>query len=186
MPRNPSRFTAGQITTIVVAVAVAIVAFPIGVFAATGSLVNITDPVTKSHKARVDASGRLLVDAAAVARPAAPAKPWRYANENVAGLSDVAVGPTAQTINVTSLSVSTQTDGLVFTLTALFVPGAATDCSAIQSTSVLYGATHIAIGAPLTASFPTPLQVRPPTGKKVCLWFQAPAAAVDLSGYFGS
>lgn len=183
---KPGRFTGRQVTTIVVAIAVAIVAFPVGVFAATGSLVNITDPVTKSHKARVNASGRMLVDAAGIVRPAPPASPWRYANPNVAGISDIVLGPTALTVDVTSLTVSTQTDNSSFVLTALRVPGTATDCNTIQGTKILYAVTDLAVGAPVSAAFPTPVQYRPPSGSKVCLWIQAPAMAVDVSGYYGS
>jgi hypothetical protein len=57
------RFTGRQITTMVVAAAIAIVAAPVGAIAATGQLINITDPVTAGHKARVNAKGGLAVTA---------------------------------------------------------------------------------------------------------------------------
>jgi hypothetical protein len=56
---QPRRFTGRQITVMVVAVCVAVIAAPIGAVAATGQLVNITDPVTASHKARVTGLGAL-------------------------------------------------------------------------------------------------------------------------------
>jgi hypothetical protein len=42
----------------VVAICLAVISAPAAVYAATGSLVNITDPVTSSSKARVTAKGR--------------------------------------------------------------------------------------------------------------------------------
>ena len=179
-----SRFTGRQITTIVVAVALAVVAFPIGVFAATGSLVNITDPKHASQQAHVTTTGRLLtsVDGIVGSRPVPPTRPWSYA-EQQSGVSDTAIGPTRSTINVTSLTI-TPGGGSQFTLSMLIVPGAATDCSVISSVKELYVAAGLAAGTPVTSSFPTPLQARPPSGHKICLEVLAPGTDVDLSGYF--
>ncbi len=44
----------------VVAICAAIVLAPVGALAATGSLINITDPVDVSWKARVTSAGRLV------------------------------------------------------------------------------------------------------------------------------
>ena len=55
------RFTGRQIVTMVVAISAAVVLAPVGALAATGSLVNITDPVHRDQKARVSGDGRLLV-----------------------------------------------------------------------------------------------------------------------------
>jgi hypothetical protein len=176
---NEKRFSGRQITTIVVAVAVAIIAFPVGVLAATGTLVNITDPTNASHKAHVNSAGRLLVTADGTVNA------WHYANGNLAGISDTVLGPTSQVINITSLTVITQTGGTNFAMTALRVPGTATDCSVIESTTPLYAADNLSAGVPLTPAFSTPVQVRPAAGKKVCLWVQAPAMTVDVSGYYG-
>lgn len=57
---NP-RWSPRQITTMVVAICCAVVLAPLGAIAATGNLVNITDPVHAARKARVDANGRLTV-----------------------------------------------------------------------------------------------------------------------------
>jgi hypothetical protein len=54
-------FTGRQITTIAVAVAAAIILAPVGVMAASGSLVNIADPGHPSRKAHVTAAGALQV-----------------------------------------------------------------------------------------------------------------------------
>jgi hypothetical protein len=52
-----------QITTVVVAICAAVVAAPVAVGAATGSLINITDPYTAANKARVNAKGAVAVTA---------------------------------------------------------------------------------------------------------------------------
>jgi hypothetical protein len=56
------RFSNKQIVTMVVAVCAAVVLAPIGVFAATGTLVNIADPSIGSRQARVSSGGGLLVE----------------------------------------------------------------------------------------------------------------------------
>jgi len=55
------RFKPRHIVTIVVAVCVGAVLMPVAVGAATGSLVNITDPVTAANKAKVSNKGQLYV-----------------------------------------------------------------------------------------------------------------------------
>jgi hypothetical protein len=59
MAERPGRFTGKQITTMVVALCVAVVAFPVGVYAAT-SAVTIAD-ATSGTTAKVNTQGRLLV-----------------------------------------------------------------------------------------------------------------------------
>jgi hypothetical protein len=188
-----SRFTGRQITTIAVAIAVAVIAFPVSVFAATGSLVNITDPVTKSHKARVDASGRLKVgdgsgllsvDGTLNSRPLPPAQVWSYAAEqSVPG--NVILPITGSVIEVTSLTVTAGVADASVDLSVLRLAGTATNCgAAIQSVQHLYLAEHLAVGMPLSVSFPTPLQSRP-AGQKLCLHVAAPNTTVSVSGYYG-
>lgn len=55
------RFTGRQLTTMVVAACIAVVAAPVGAMAATGSLINIADPANAAQVAHVDASGHLYV-----------------------------------------------------------------------------------------------------------------------------
>jgi hypothetical protein len=181
---RPSRFTGRQITTIVVAVALAVIAFPIGVVAATASLVTIADPAHPSRQAHVSTTGRLLttVDGTVEGRPAPPKRPWSYA-EQQSSPNDVVLGPTASTVNVTSLTV-TSNGSAQFTLTVLFVPGGSTDCNSINEARQVYMAGGLEAGTPLTASFPTPLQARPTSGQKICLVVAASNTTVDLVGYF--
>jgi hypothetical protein len=56
------RFAPKHVVAMVAAVCAAVVLAPVGVMAATGQLVNITDPVTSTRKARVSSDGRLAVD----------------------------------------------------------------------------------------------------------------------------
>jgi hypothetical protein len=53
------RFSSGQIVTMVVAVCAAVALAPVGVMAATGSFINIVDPINGGSKARVNGSGGL-------------------------------------------------------------------------------------------------------------------------------
>ena len=59
MQTTTRRLSGGHIVTIVVAICAAVVLAPVGVMAATGSFVNITDPVTAANKARVNSAGAL-------------------------------------------------------------------------------------------------------------------------------
>ena len=78
------RFSSGQITVLVVAVCLAITLAPVGVMAATGQLVNITDPVNTASKARVDGSklrvgdgdGAMSVDGRVAAAMSVPGRPF--------------------------------------------------------------------------------------------------------------
>lgn len=58
---KPHRFSGTNITVMVVAICLALIATPVAVAASTGSFVNITDPVTATYKARVSAKGSLVV-----------------------------------------------------------------------------------------------------------------------------
>ena len=55
-------FSSKQIVTMVVAVCAAAVLAPVGVMAATGSLVNVVDPVLADRKVRVGSAGSLQVE----------------------------------------------------------------------------------------------------------------------------
>jgi hypothetical protein len=178
-----NRATGRLVTTAVVAVAIAIVAFPVAVYAATGSLINITDPVHASQKARVDSSGRLLVNVNGVldSRMGVPAKPWSRAFD-LGNPSDVVFTAMARVVYVTSLTV-TPTGVGDFHLTQLTVPGDATDCTNILSVQQIYAARNLSVGAPLAAAFPTPLRIAPNSGHKQCIIVQGPGMAIDVSGF---
>lgn len=116
-----NRFSGTQITTMVVAVCVAMIALPVGVMAATGSFVNIVDPVNSAAKARVNGvgglwttdvdpisksqgrvvAGRQLVDG--LARPALPTTPFAFGAQTF-GSVNVLLG--SGTVAVTDLMMS--------------------------------------------------------------------------------
>jgi hypothetical protein len=55
------RFSNRQVTAMIASICAAVVLAPVGAMAATGNLTSIADPVHKSQKARVNASGNLYV-----------------------------------------------------------------------------------------------------------------------------
>src|SRR6266511_3026432 len=73
---------------------------------ATGSAVNIVDPVTAANKAKVDGTGKLQVGGTVSSRPLAPPSPWSGTGDASPGGKTLLAGPTTSPINVTSLSVS--------------------------------------------------------------------------------
>ena len=56
------RFSSKQVVVMVCAISAAVVLAPVGVLAATGTLVNITDPLVSTRKARVTSVGALQVE----------------------------------------------------------------------------------------------------------------------------
>ena len=178
------RFTGRQITIIVVASAVAVLAFPVGVMAATGTLVNITDPVHPAHKASVSVDGALKIDGTVVAQLAPPAMPWSYANNNASGYYLV-VGPTKHTIHVTSLLVSPYSGTITDSrLEISQFPSSATDCSFINGPDIFLD--DVPATTPLVTTFPAPLQIKPTApGNLVCLWVYVDHLSdVDLTGFY--
>lgn len=179
------RFTGRQITVIAVAAAIAVVAFPVGVFASTGNSVNLADPIFGARKARISPAGHLLttVDGTVSARPATPARPWRFSAfvPDVAGGS---IGPTLSTVNITSLTVSA-TGSLdattTFVLEASMVPTTVVTCLGSTGNKRLY--YYPSTKGVFTAAFPTPLVAGPNPGKKLCIFVGAENAEVNLSGF---
>ena len=68
--------------------AVAVVAAPVGVIAATGQLVNVVDPVDQTRRARVGTSGTLFVES----RPGVPRGAFNVLTEDITNV----VGHTVQ------------------------------------------------------------------------------------------
>lgn len=180
------RFSGTQITTmvVVVAAAAAVIAFPVGVYAATGSLVNITDPTYAARKAHVSSAGHLLstVDGTVSSRPVPPTGVWSVAI-GTAGPSPQIRGATASTFNITSLTATVPANGAEVSIVALDIPGNASTCLNIQSTRTVYAARNLNLGNPLTVAFPTPLQIRPKAGMKQCLVVNNAGGSFDVSGY---
>lgn len=152
---------------------------------ATGSAVNITDPKTAANKAKVDATGRLQVNIA-------PSTPWSTDRNLPTGAYVPLAGPKNTPIDVTSLTISlsaaaatTEFTGIV--LQAWNVPASATTCSATSFKGEVWFIPRITASAPFAVSFPTPLQVAPAPGKKVCLYARSldVGAQINASGFMG-
>jgi hypothetical protein len=204
------RFTGRQITTMVVAAMLAVVAAPVGAMAATGQLINIADPGNATQVAHVDAGGHLEVGDGSGAltvdgtiRPQAPAAPWSAQAVAPNGSSGYYVplllGPTSTAVNVTSLSITI--DGPGYGEWALYAYSAPASSTSVASCNVLYGsyravlweAVSISAGVPAYLTFPTPLQYRPVTGTKACLMIETPyesdasdAGFVSAGGFYGT
>ena len=176
---NEKRFTGRQVVTIVVAVAVAVIAFPVGVWAAGSTVVTIADPVHPTRKANVSANGHLAVDA----QPISPAHPWSVL-EDQGHVSDVVFGPTTSVLNITSITVTPNGNvSADFYLTRLTVAANATDCSVIASAKRYYAARAVSPTSAVNASFPTPLVVAPAPNSKQCVVTAASALTVSMSGF---
>ncbi len=152
---------------------------------ATGSAVNIVDPARAGNKAKVDRTGKLQVNIA-------PSTPWSADRSIAAGAYVPLVGPKSVPINLTSLSVSltgsaAATDSTGIVLQAWKVPAAATHCALTTYRGELWYIPRITAAAPFAVSFPTPLQLVPAAGTKVCLYARSLDRDVQLnaSGFVG-
>jgi hypothetical protein len=179
---------------------VAVIAFPVGVLAATGSLVNITDPVHKSNKARVDGGGRLYVgdgngpltvDGTVSGRPVAPATTWSKSAAFINFDNSVLVGPTASAIDVTAVSATigaaTNTTSVSFYIAAKKTTAG---CDTSPPALILWEG-YVNSSTSIAAALPTPIRWQPPSGSKGCLFVVAGpinsggTLAVNASGFLG-
>jgi hypothetical protein len=171
--------------------------------ATAGQIVNISDRSGSAYFAKVssdgklvvgDGSGPLSVDGAVAGRPAAPATPWR-ASENITVAFKAITGPTLSPINITSLSVSTDEDtgsDLHIFLLAGHVPSSATSCTGATNDGTLWHIRDAGDGVtPVSFTFPTPLQWKPPPNTKACLLASAQrstgivTATMNAVGFYG-
>lgn len=97
-------FTPKHVVTLVACVCAAAVLAPVGVLAATGTLVNISDPVYGSRKARVSAANALTVDS----RAGVPTGAFSFVRNDVTEIAfpKVAEVGAGQRIAVTEITVS--------------------------------------------------------------------------------
>lgn len=199
MRRGWGPFSGGQLTVIVVTVAVLLL-LPVGAWAAyTVSHVTITDNagvntanVDAGHHLLVgDGVGSLTVDGTVSGRPLPPTSPFQF-NENIQAIDTFVIGPAplSTAINLTSLTISvpaSQTGDIQ--IRGWVQPGTATTCTNSGFNVSIWHATNIT--GNLTVSFPTPLQTRPPVGSRMCLLVRSPSATpspivVNGSGFFSN
>jgi hypothetical protein len=93
-------------------------------------------------------------------------------------------------INVTSISISISSSGsgVQVYLFAYHVPSTATSCSADAYDTTLWHVRDAGDGVtPVSFSFPTPLQWKPPPNTKACLQAVVNGAGVTLNavGFYG-
>jgi hypothetical protein len=191
-------FTGRQLTTMVIVIA-AVIGIPGTVWAVdTFTNVAIEDPVTgvkasvdATHKVLVgDGSGSLTVDGSLTARPYPPASPWR-ASEDLGGSTAFKpiAGPSSSAINLTAIAATNKIGSAAdLRLLAYAVAGTATACG---TTTYLGTIWHIypPANTTFTQAFPTPMQVRPPTGQKVCLYasdWSTDNLILNASGFYGT
>jgi hypothetical protein len=171
--------------------------------ATVGTVANISDHSGSAYFAKVDSNGKLAVgdgsgplsvDGTVAGRPAAPATPWR-ASEDITAPFKAITGPTLSPINVTSLSVSTDMQtgsALHIFLVAGHVPSSATSCTGATNDGTLWHIRDAGDGVtPLSFTFPTPLQWKPPANTKACLLASAQRATgivnatINAVGFYG-
>jgi hypothetical protein len=179
------RFTGRQITVIVVAVATAIVALPLGIYASAGSVAT----VQPAGRGQAEWTGRYAVtggvpDAVTAQRPFAKTGNGQRA----------IVGPTTLPINVSSVTVSTDSAaGATVSLLAVQFSSSKTRCTTAGdlSNEPLWYLHTLPQSVPFAAVFPTPVQApAPPAGEKQCLYFEdggtGALTSYSVSGYLGS
>ena len=203
MTKTWGPFSGRQLTTIIGMLLVAVVVLPSAVWAVdTFSNVAIEDPITNdkagvdsSNRLKVgDGSGALTVDGTVTGRPAPPSSPWARFTTLGTTLQAGMAGPTASAIDITNATISVSSlssPGTVVRSVAFWavtVPGTATYCTPYESSGLVYRVDNIHEAAAVVLTFPTPLQLRPASGKKVCLGVSASDsfASLSVSGYFGT
>ena len=169
--------------------------------ATAGQIVNISDRSGSAYFAKVssdgklavgDGAGPLSVDGTVAGRPAPPALPWRASLDIQGAQEKVIAGPSLAPINVTSLSFSTDAASGSGNYTVLYgkhVPSSATSCAGATFGASLWFVRDLGDGiTPVSFTFPTPLQWKPPANRKACLIVVG--SGVDLTtmnavGFYG-
>jgi hypothetical protein len=168
--------------------------------ATVGNTVNISDHSASAYFAKVDSAGKLAVgdgsgalsvDGTVASRPAPPGSPWSASIDIQSNIHPIA-GPSASPINITSLSVSTEAPSggqLHVALYAYHVPSSATSCNNTNYDATLWHIRDAGDGVtPVSFSFPTPLQWKPPANTKACLYAQAgtnDTTTLNAVGFYG-
>ena len=185
-------FNGRQLTIIIVAV-VTVVFFPSAAWAVDKfANVVIQDPVSGA-KAAVDSSRRLQVNgsvsgSSVYALPTPPSTPWNATLFMSSGVDRPVAGPSATPINLTSISIGTSGTTVNMYLEVFSVPLAATTCTRDTEVGLVYRMHGYSGTVATSASFPTPVVVRPPSGSKVCLYAvnaDSSTLILNSSGYYG-
>jgi hypothetical protein len=171
------QFAPKHVVTMVVAVCVAAVLAPVGVMAATGTLVNITDPYDSSRRAKVGSTGTLTVES----RAGAPTGSWNTFHENI---TDVIGHTLVEAVNPNRLALTEATFTLHGDNTAstnhvriysqVRTSGSNPCGGAGWTTPKTLRTVVVRAGSTVQLQFSGPplLAQTPATGQKVCLRFQ--------------
>jgi hypothetical protein len=171
-------FAPKHVVAMVASVSAAVVLAPVGVMAATGTLVNLTDPVDSSRKARVSGISGLYVDT----RPRATAGSFHVLSETI---TDVATHPVKQTpspngIAVTSVVATVKGDNSASTnhvrLYSRVRTSGNSDCANGTGWTVPKALVTLSVPAGSTSQLVydgPPIVVAPPaTGQAICVGVQ--------------
>ena len=169
--------------------------------ATVGQTVNISDHSGSAFFAKVssdgklavgDGAGPLSVDGTVASRPAAPASPWRFSGVIHSPNGAFIAGPSASPINLTSLSVSTNApsgSGVQVSLLGRHVPSSASSCNGSIFDAFIWEIVDAGDGVtPVSFTFPTPLQFKPPANTKACLFAAASTntpTVLNAVGFYG-
>jgi hypothetical protein len=170
--------------------------------ATAGQIVNVSDRSGSAYFAKVssdgklavgDGAGPLSVDGTVTDRPGAPALPWSKRMDIQQASKVPIAGPSSVPINLTSLSFSTVAstgNNLGVFLYGAHVASSATSCSGAIVDAVLWGIGDLGDGAtPVSFTFSTPLQWKPPANTKGCLTVSGPSTTdltmMNAVGFYG-
>lgn len=172
-------FTPKHVVTMVACVCAAVVLAPVGVLAATGTLVNITDPTDANRKARVTQSGSVQVESRAGVVQNMFNLGFRATNLGHFYLTD-AIGP--QRVALTEITLgshgptngSTSGHNFVDLVSYVQTTGAASACGTtttgyIRTEHRRFVVMNLTPTFQVTFDGPPFLSPTPPAGKKVCL-----------------
>jgi hypothetical protein len=162
---------------------------------ATSLAQTVTVDNTPAQAVPVVQQGPVSVQGTLGARPVAPQAPWRSDISSVAiatGSQKVLAGPSATAINLTSLSAAASPGHIGYlNVLAASVPSSATTCAGADVYEISYALD--AVSDPVAITFPTPFQVQPRSGEKLCLLGTAGGTggnvtglmSIMASGYYG-
>ena len=155
---------------------------------------GLAQPPKPVREQNLDGSGNIRVHEQGIvaARPAAPSSPWSAYEGLSIGTGGITLAGPRDVIDLTSLSASVSPGSLAYiSLIVEYVAATASDCSGASGGSIVYAVDNVS--GPFSASFPTPLVMRAPSGQKACLLGSAGGtgsvsgghADLNASGFYG-
>jgi hypothetical protein len=172
-----------HVVAICISLAVGVIAGPVAVQAATGTIVNIADPTTASQVAKVDASGRLSTVSAvsgtvAVGSGTVSARPYTATtplsgNKEIPGYhttssQTIVLGPTTSVVGLTHMTFANDATNVdPWEAAVRLVPGnTVSDCRTnfFASTSKQITLVNVGVDGTVDSDFSNPYVTKPITG----------------------